>query len=125
MFSLSTICIQGCAPAMLVAGVGYAVSSGRRASAEMIKAKGEYTDRYNTYKLGMEGINMEREKAGLEPRPIDSFEEWLDKQPLTPEEQKLFTRMKAQTPKQFRELDEQKDKETQEQTESTTNFGTN
>ena len=94
---------QGCAAALLAAGIGYAVSAGRSSSAKLMEAKTKYLERYNTYKLGMEEINLEREKAGLKPTKVLTFEEWLDTQPLSMEEQKLFTKMKAQTPKEFKE----------------------
>ena len=84
--------LQGCAIGVLAGGVGYAVSSGRKSKAELLEAKSKYLERYNDYKLGMEQINLEREKAGLEARPIVEFEEWLDTQPLTEEEQELFAK---------------------------------
>ena len=77
--------LQGCAVGVLAAGVGYAVSAGRRGTAAQMEAKGKYLERYETYKLGMEQINLEREKAGLAPQSIKEFDVWLDEQPLTPE----------------------------------------
>ena len=55
----------------------------------------------------MEKINLEREKSGLQPQPIDELETWLDKQPLTPEETKMFMALKAQTPKEERRVSAQ------------------
>jgi hypothetical protein len=104
--------IQGCAVGILAAGVGYAVSSGRKGTAAQMEAKSKYLERYNTYKLGMEQINLEREKAKLEPRPILEFDAWLDEQPLTPEEQKLFKKTQAQTPKEYKAQEESSGKAT-------------
>jgi len=84
--------LQSCAIGVLAAGVGYAVSSGRESKAKLLEAKSKYLERYNGYKLGMENINLEREKAGLEARPILEFEEWLNTQPLTSDEQELFAK---------------------------------
>jgi|GEM_PF-1561987 len=100
--------LQGCAVGVLAAGVGYAIGQGRQGTAKMIEAKNKYTERYNEYKLGMEKINLEREKAKLEPRPIQDFDTWLNEQPLTPEEAKMFKAMKAQTPKEIKEQEKTK-----------------
>ena len=106
--------LQGCAVGILAAGIGYAVSSGRKGTAAQIEAKGKYLERYNTYKLGMEQINLEREKADLEPRPIQEFDEWLDDQPLTIEELKTFERFEGQTMEQMRDKKERKELEKEE-----------
>ena len=95
--------LQGCAVGILAAGVGYAVGQGRRGTAAIAEAKAKYSEQYNTYKLGMEQINLQREKENLKPQSILSFEEWLNQQPLTPEEQKLFRKTKTQTPKEIKE----------------------
>lgn len=71
-------------------------------------AKSKYTGLYNDYKLGMEKINLEREKANLVPQPIMSFEEWINEQPLTPEEAKIFKHNKAQTAKEIKEQEKTK-----------------
>ena len=93
--------IQGCAVGLLAAGVGYAVGQGRKGTAAITEAKAKYNQLYNDYKLGMEKINLEREKANLQPRAILDFEQWLEEQPLTPEEQKLFRKYKSQTAKEI------------------------
>ena len=100
--------LQGCIP-LMVAGAGYAIGQGRKGTAAEMEAKGKFLDRYNAYKLGMENINLEREKAKLEPKPIDDFEVWLDKQPLTPEEQNLYRKYKAQTPNEYKQKDIKKE----------------
>ncbi len=100
---ISTPLLSGCAIGILAAGVGYAVGQGRQGTAKQMEAKGKFLERYNTYKIGMENINLEREKAGLKPQPIDEFEAWLNKQPLTPEEMKLFQHNKAQTPAEVKD----------------------
>ena len=51
--------------------------------------------------ISAEKINLEREKANLQPRAILDFEQWLEEQPLTPEEQKLFRKYKSQTAKEI------------------------
>ena len=117
---------QGCAIGILAAGVGYAVGQGRRGTAAQMDAKSKYTGLYNDYKLGMENINLEREKAKLVPQPIMSFDEWIDAQPLTPEEAKIFKHNKAQTAKQITEQDKAKSgaqpTTTEVKTEPNTNF---
>ena len=95
--------LQGCAIGWLVAGVGYGVGQGRKASAKMIEAKAKYTEQYTNYKVEMEKINLEREKAGFQPQPIMLFDEWLDTQPLTASEIKLFKKYKASTTKELKE----------------------
>lgn len=99
---LSIPSLSGCAIGLLAAGVGYGVGQGRKGTAAQMDAKAKWLDRYNTYKLGMENINLEREKAKLEPRPIEDFPTWLNEQPLTPEEQNLFRKYKTQTPNEIR-----------------------
>jgi hypothetical protein len=95
--------LQGCALGILAAGVGYAVGQGRKGTAAEMEAKSKYTSLYNDYKLGMEKINLEREKSNLQPQPILSFEDWVNQQPLTPEEQKIFRKYQSQTPNEIKE----------------------
>jgi len=38
----------------------------------------ERRDIYMTYRMESERINLEREKAGLKPHHIMSYEEWMD-----------------------------------------------
>jgi len=115
---LSVLCLQGCGVALVAAGVGAAIGMGRAGSAKVMEAKAKYMERYETYNLGMEEINLEREKAGLEPRPIKEFDAWLDEQPLTPEEVKLFRKYPAQTPEEIKEAEEA----VEEPQENTQNF---
>ena len=72
--------------------------------------------------MSLEEINLEREKAGLEPKLIKEFDEWLDEQPLTPEEAKLFRKHLTQTPKEIKEASGEKDQEVEELEENTQNF---
>lgn len=106
---LSMPIFQGCAIGILAAGVGYAVGQGRRGTAAQMEAKSKFLDRYNAYKLGMENINLEREKANLKTEPVDDFETWLNQQPLTPEEQKLFMKSNAQTPNEIKQEEDKKE----------------
>ena len=118
--------LSGCAIGVLAAGVGYAVGQGRQGTAKVMEAKSKYLDRYNTYKIEMEKINLEREKSGLALQPIDEFEVWLQKQPLTPEEMKLFQHYKAQTPNEIKENEvnshDKKKEQTVPNTSNTNNF---
>ncbi len=82
--------IQGCAIGVLAAGVGYGVGQGRKASAQMLEAKAKYVEKYQNYRVELEKINLEREKANLKPINIPTFEEWLETQPLSSSEIKLF-----------------------------------
>lgn len=95
--------LQGCAIALLTAGAGYAIGQGRKGSAQVLEAKAKYTEKYNTYRVELEKVNLEREKAGLKPTTIPTFEEWLEIQPLTSSEIKLFQRYKAQNVKELKE----------------------
>ena len=99
---ISTPFLSSCAIGILAAGIGYGVSQGRKGTAAEMDAKSRFLDRYNTYKLGMENINLEREKANLKPNPIEDFQTWLNEQPLTPEEQHLFRKYKTQTPNEIK-----------------------
>lgn len=96
------ILVQGCAVGILAAGVGAGIGMGRSGKAKIMEAKTKYSEQYNTYKLGMENINLEREKAGLQPQPIKDFDEWLDEQPLTADEIKLFKKYKVSTTKDLK-----------------------
>jgi len=95
--------LQGCAVGLLAAGIGYGVGQGRKASAQMLEAKGQYVSRYDTFKVEMEKINLEREKAKLTPQPIPTFEEWLNEQPMSASEIKLFQKYKVITAKDLKE----------------------
>jgi hypothetical protein len=57
--------LQGC----LVAAVGAGVGAAKYGSAKQKEAYAKY--------IGvMENVNLEREKSGLEPRPIIGYQEW-------------------------------------------------
>jgi len=90
---LSCIVSQGCGVAALVAGAGYASSSNRKATAAMMQAQNMAHQQYLDYQVAMEKINLEREKSNLKPRPIPTFEEWVDNQRhLSPREKAILTR---------------------------------
>lgn len=81
---------SGCAVGILAAGVGYAVGQGRKGTAKVMEAKSQYVEKYQNYRVELEKINLDREKAGLKPINIPTFEEWLETQPLSASEVKLF-----------------------------------
>ena len=101
--------LQGCGIGILAAGVGHAVGQGRKGTAKIMEAKSKYAEQYNNYKIEMEKINLEREKSGLEIRPIITFEEYLEQQPLSPEEVKLFRKQGVLTAKDIKEQKESKE----------------
>lgn len=68
------------------AGIGYAVDKSKEGDADKIKARAQYAKNYNDYRIEMERINLEREKRGLKPAEIRSFEDWLNTLELDPEE---------------------------------------
>jgi hypothetical protein len=71
---ISFLLIPGC---MLAAGVGYAVYASKKGDAMVAEADAKQQKAYNEYRLGMEQINLEREKHKLAPRPILTIDEWL------------------------------------------------
>lgn len=79
---LSSLFIAGCGLGVLAAGVGYAVSSSKSSDADVAKAEADLQKSYTEYKLGMERINIEREKNKLQPQPIMTLQEWLQQQAL-------------------------------------------
>ena len=58
---------QGC----WVAAIGAGVGAVKYSSAKQKEA-------YGKYRTDMEKLNFEREKSGLEPRPIMTYEEWAE-----------------------------------------------
>lgn len=74
--------ITGCGLGVLAAGIGYAVSSSKSSDAEVAKAEADLQKSYTDYKLGMERINIDREKNKLQPQPIMTLQEWLQQQAL-------------------------------------------
>lgn len=65
---------QGCLAAA-VGYAGYAVSSSKDEAADK-DAQAKHIQTYNTYKMDMEKLNLDREKSGLKPNQIMTFEEW-------------------------------------------------
>lgn len=94
--------LQGCAIGILAAGVGAGIGMGRSGTAKIMEAKGEYIDKYNNYRVELEKINLDREKQGMEPIYIPTFDEWIESQPLTASEIKLFKKYKASTTKELK-----------------------
>lgn len=43
--------------------------------------KSQDRQHWSDYKLEMERVNMEREKAGLPPKPVENFDQWRGKKP--------------------------------------------
>ncbi len=68
---------SGCALGVLAGGIGYAVSSSKSADAEQTKSDALMAEKYNQYRIEMEKINLEREKAKLKPQPIMEYSEWV------------------------------------------------
>lgn len=65
--------LEGCAIGLLAAGVGAGVGMVKSANAKKIDAQSKEHEAYNHYVLGMEKINLQREKEHLAPNPILSF----------------------------------------------------
>jgi hypothetical protein len=65
---------QGCLP-VAVGYVGYAVSSSKEEAAQK-DADAKNIQTYNTYKMDMEKLNLDRQKSKLKPQPILTFGEW-------------------------------------------------
>lgn len=118
--------LQGCAVGILAAGVGYGVGQGRKGTAKVMEAKAKYTEQYQNYRIELEKINLEREKSGLKPVVIPTFEEWLETQPLTPSEIKLFQKYGIISAKELKAKQKEETKKNsdtpQEKTEPKTNF---
>jgi hypothetical protein len=79
---ISLVITNGCGLGIMAAGIGYAVSSSKKGDAEAAKAEADLQRSYNEYKLGMERVNIEREKNKLQPQPIMTIQDWLDQQAL-------------------------------------------
>lgn len=65
--TLIAISGSGC----VVAAIGAGVGAWKYGSAKQREA-------YTEYRNETERINLEREQSGLEPRPIMTFDEWMD-----------------------------------------------
>lgn len=61
--------LQGCTAALVGAGVGAGIGAAKYGSAKQKEA-------YGKYRTDMEKLNLEREKSGLKPNPILTYEEW-------------------------------------------------
>ncbi len=57
--------------ALVGAGVGAGIGAAKYGSAKQKEA-------YGKYRTDMEKLNLEREKAGLKPNPILTYEEWSE-----------------------------------------------
>ena len=66
----AVLCISsfGCVP-LLVGGAIYGVQKGKANTTDRLKA-------YDDYKIEMSKLNTEREAKGLQPVPIETFDEW-------------------------------------------------
>lgn len=71
---LCFLATQGCLAAA-VGYAGYAVSSSKDEAADK-EAEAKHIQTYNAYKMEMEKLNLDREKSGLKPNKIMTFEEW-------------------------------------------------
>jgi hypothetical protein len=70
---IALLLINGC----LAFGIGYAVYASKKGDALVAEADAKQQEAYNKYRLGMEQINLEREKNKLPPRPVLTMDEWL------------------------------------------------
>ena len=75
---LGVVLMTGASSGCLAAAVGYAGYAMSKSSNEAAdkEAGARIMDSYSRYKTEMEKTNMEREKAGLKPQPVQSFAEW-------------------------------------------------
>lgn len=97
---LSLSFLPGCGLGVLAAGIGYAVSSSKSSDAEMAKAEADLQKSYTEYKLGMERINIDREKNKLKPQPIMTMGEWLNTQALPENVRKDLAEKKVLPPQE-------------------------
>jgi hypothetical protein len=74
MLLILALCSTGCIAA--AAGVAALRASESRQEAAKTSAKASDTAAYNQYISQMEQVNSQRQKNGLKPEPILSFEEW-------------------------------------------------
>jgi hypothetical protein len=78
MLLAAFLSFQGCAAAALMY-MGHEMSQARTAAAEKAERSADLRT-YATYRVDMEKVNLDREKAGLKPSPIMSQEEWIGAQ---------------------------------------------
>lgn len=64
--------MTGCPIALIAAGVGAAKAGGAKKDEAATKDK----EAYGNYRIAMDKLNTDREIAGLEDKPILSYEEW-------------------------------------------------
>ena len=78
LLAAALITTQGCVP--LAIGYGaYKLSEARTESAEKVQRSSDLQT-YAQYRISMERVNLDREKAGLKPNPIMAQEEWISAQ---------------------------------------------
>jgi hypothetical protein len=86
---------------MLAAGVGYAVYASKKGDALVAEADAKQQKSYNEYRLGMEQINLEREKNKLSPRPILPIDEWLKWQAMPEKERAEVIEKRPPKPEEY------------------------
>lgn len=70
--------ISGCAP-VAIGYMAYKMSEARTEAAEKVQRSADLRT-YAQYRVGMERVNLDRERAKLKPSPIMSQEEWISSQ---------------------------------------------
>ncbi len=75
---LACLLLSGCAAAA-VGYLGYKMSEAQTAAAEKRERSADLAT-YANYRVQMERVNLDREKAGLKPNPIMAQEEWIGAQ---------------------------------------------
>jgi hypothetical protein len=65
---LICFCTSGCIP-LLVGAAVYGVQKGKQNKTARLKE-------YDTYKMDMEELNLQRELKGLKTKKIENFSEW-------------------------------------------------
>ena len=70
--------LQGCA-AVAVGYMAYTMGEARTASAEKMQRSLDLAT-YSRYRIEMEKVNLDRQKAGFKPNPIMTQEEWISAQ---------------------------------------------
>ncbi|MFA4906540.1 MAG: hypothetical protein WC645_08570, partial [Candidatus Margulisiibacteriota bacterium] len=70
--------ISGCAAAA-IGYMGHKMSEARAQSAEKLQRSMDLRT-YAQYRVGMEKVNLDREKAGFKPNPVMTQEGWISAQ---------------------------------------------
>lgn len=73
VISTLVLSLQGC----IVAGVGAGIACVKYGNAKKNEAKTKEMHAYNEYVLGMQKVNIERQKSHLRPEPIMTYENYL------------------------------------------------